>query len=169
MRPRRSALERGARGLAPSPFDRRPVRIRCEHTFVPRTYPAYIRNKARQMRTQRNLSIDEIAERLALPRTTVFHWVHDLPINRSARPRSLAQLNGNLAMQEKYRRLREAAYEEGRASFDALAIDPAFRDFVCLSLAEGYKRHRNYVSVCNSDPAVVVLCNAWIRRLATGN
>ena len=40
--------------------------------FVPRTYPAYIREKARQMRTQRNFSIDEIAERLALPRTTIF-------------------------------------------------------------------------------------------------
>jgi hypothetical protein len=93
------------------------------------TYPAYIRDKARAMRTERNLSIDEIAERLALPRTTVFYWLRDLPIDRSARPRTQAQINGNLAMQEKYRRLREAAYAEGRASFDALALDPSFRDF----------------------------------------
>ena len=69
---------------------------------------------------------------------------------------------------EKYRRLREDAYELGRASFDELAVDASFRDFVCLYLAEGYKRHRDYVSVCNSDPAVVVLCNAWFSRLATG-
>ena len=110
------------------------------------SHPEYIRAKAVELRTQRNLSIDEIAERLALPRTTVFYWLRDLPINRSARPRSLAQLNGNLAMQEKYRRLREAAYAEGRASFDELAVDPSFRDFVCLYLAEGYKRHRR----CNS-------------------
>jgi hypothetical protein len=135
---------------------------------VPRLYPAYIRDKAREMRTQRNLSVDEIAERLALPRTTVFYWVRDLPIDRSARPQTLAQLNGTLAMQEKYRRRREAAYAEGRASFDELAVDPSFRDFVCLYLAEGYKRHRNYVSVCNSDPAVVVLCNTWLQRVATG-
>jgi hypothetical protein len=132
------------------------------------THPGYIRAKAVELRTHRNLSIDEIAERLALPRTTVFYWLRDLPIDRRARPRSLAQLNGNLAMQEKYRRLREAAYAEGRASFDELALDPSFRDFVCLYLAEGYKRHRNYVSVCNSDPAVVALCNAWISRLASG-
>jgi hypothetical protein len=135
--------------------------------FVPRTYPAYIRDKARQMRTQRNLSIDEIAERLALPRTTVFYWVRDLPIDRSVRPRTLAQLNGNLAMQEKHRRLRLSAYAEGRASFDELALDPSFRDFVCLYLAEGSKRNRNTVAVCNSDPTVVVLCNAWICRLST--
>jgi transposase-like protein len=72
-------------------------------------YPNYIRDKAREMRTERNLSIDEIAERLALPRTTVFYWVRDLQIDRSARPRTLAQLNGNLAMQEKYRRLEQPA------------------------------------------------------------
>jgi hypothetical protein len=129
------------------------------------SHPAYIREKAREMRTERNLSIDEIAERLALPRTTVFYRLRDLPIDRSARPQSLAQLNGSIAMQAKYRRLREAAYEEGRANFDELARDPSFRDFVCLYLAEGYKRNRNVVSVCNSDPTVVVLCNRWIRRL----
>lgn len=136
--------------------------------FVKRTYPPYIRDKAREMRTQRNLSIDEIAERLALPRTTVFYWVRDLPIDRSARPRSLAQLNGNVAMQEKYRRLREAAYAVGRASWDDLSSDPSFRDFVCLYIAEGYKRNRNVVAVGNSDPAIVVLCHRWICRLTTG-
>jgi transposase-like protein len=131
------------------------------------SHPEYIRAKAVELRTQRNLSIDEIAERLALPRTTVFYWLRDLPIDRSARPRTLAQLNGSIAMQAKYRRLREAAYEEGRAQFDELADDSSFRDFVCLYIAEGYKRNRNTVSVCNSDPAVVVLCNAWICRLST--
>ena len=134
---------------------------------APRTYPDYIRDKARELRTERNLSIDEIAERLALPRTTVFYWVRDLPIDRSARPQTAAQLNGTLAMQAKYRRLREEAYAEGRASFDELALDPTFRDFVSLYLAEGYKRSRNSVSVCNSDPAVIVLCDRWIRRLST--
>jgi hypothetical protein len=112
------------------------------------------------------MNIDEIAERLALSRTTIYHWLRDLPIERSARPRTVAQINGNLAMQAKYRQLREAAYAEGRESFDELAADPSFRDFVCLYPAEGSKRHRNYVSVCNSDPAVVVLCNAWLRRLS---
>src|SRR3954470_12938234 len=119
------------------------------------------------MRTERNFSIDEIAERLVLPRTTVFYWVRDLPIDRSARPRTRAQLNGSLAMQAKYRRLREAAYAEGRETFDELALDPSFRDFVCLYIAEGYKRNRNTVSVCNSDPAVVVVCDRWLRRLSS--
>ena len=134
---------------------------------APRTYPDYLRDKAREMRTERNLSIDEIAERLALSRTTVFYWVRDLPIDRSARPQTVAQRNGTLAMQAKYRSMREAAYTEGRESFGELALDPTFRDFVNLYLAEGYKRSRNTVSVCNSDPAVVVLCDRWMRRLSS--
>jgi transcriptional regulator with XRE-family HTH domain len=144
------------------------VRPGCEHTFVaPRTYPPYIRDKARAMRTERNLSIDEIAERLALPRTTVFYWLRDLPIDRSARPRTLAQLNGSIAMQAKYRRLREAAYAEGRESLDEPALDPSFRDVLCLYLAEGYKRNRNCLAVGNSDPAIVRVCDQWLRRLST--
>ena len=131
------------------------------------SHPPYIRDKAREMRVARNLSIDEIAERLALPRTTIFYWVQDLPINRSARPQTVAQLNGSIAMQAKYRRLREEAYAEGRASFEELALDPTFRDFVNLYLAEGYKRDRNCISVANSDPAVVSICDRWLRRLST--
>jgi hypothetical protein len=40
-----------------------------------------------------------------------------------------------------------------------------FRDFVCLYIAEGYKRNRNVVSICNSDPAVVQLATLWMSRL----
>ena len=101
-----------------------------------------------------------------MSRTTVFYWLRDLPIKRSERPRTLAQLNGSIAMQAKYRRLREAAYAEGRESFDVLAQDPTFRDFVNLYLAEGYKRSRNVVAVGNSDAAVVKLCTGWLRRLS---
>src|SRR3954447_19824173 len=96
------------------------------------THPAYLRDKARQLRVERRMTIDEIAERLALSRTTVFHWVRDLPIERKGRPSTAGQLKGSLAMQRKSRLLREDAYAEGLASFGALAQDPTFRDFVCL-------------------------------------
>jgi hypothetical protein len=69
-------------------------------------------------------------------------------------------------MQRKYRLLREAAYEEGMREYEALAADPTFRDFVCLYIAEGYKRDRNIVSICNSDPAVVRLATRWMCRLS---
>lgn len=56
-------------------------------------------------------------------------------------------------------------YTEGLASFDALATDPTFRDFVALYIAEGYKRCRNTVAICNSDPAVMILAASWLSRL----
>jgi hypothetical protein len=46
-----------------------------------------------------------------------------------------------------------------------LATDPTFRDFVALYIAEGYKRCRNTVAICNSDPAVMILAASWLSRL----
>jgi transcriptional regulator with XRE-family HTH domain len=134
---------------------------------APRTYPPYLREKARQLRRERKLTIDELAERLALPRTTIYYWVRDLPIPRTtiAEWPESARRAGNRAMQKKYRLLREAAYDEGRATFKWLCRDATFRDFVNLYIAEGYKRSRNNVSLANSDPAVIGLASRWVNEL----
>ena len=128
-------------------------------------YPAYLREKARRLRREQRLTIDELAECLALSRTTVYLWVRDLPLERSGR-QNRGQRLGNAAMQAKYRRLREEAYADGQRTFAALAEDPLFRDFVTLYIAEGYKRSRNVVSLCNSDPTTMRLANAWLGRLS---
>jgi excisionase family DNA binding protein len=132
-------------------------------------HPEYLREKARSLRISKKLTIDEIAERLALSRTTIYYWVRDLRIPGSGPggefPESARRL-GNLAMQAKYRRIREEAYEEGRFEFARLSLDPTFRDFICMYIGEGFKRNRNRVSIANSDPAVVKLANRWIRRFA---
>jgi hypothetical protein len=131
-------------------------------------YPPSLRDKARKLRRDRRLTIDELADCLALPRTTIYYWVRDLPIPRKPRaewPES-ARLAGSRAMQMKYRRLRDAAYDEGRASFAELASNPTFRDFVNLYMAEGYKRDRNVVSLTNSDPAMIKIVFLWIQRLS---
>jgi hypothetical protein len=127
-------------------------------------HPAYIREKARELRVERRLSIVEIAERLALPKTTVFYWVRDIPLGRSRRDNPDT---GARAMQSKFRLLREEAYREGRESFPALsAMDRTFRDFVCMYIGEGHKRNRNRVSIANADPRVVMLATRWLRALS---
>ena len=131
-------------------------------------YPPYLREKARRLRVEKRLTLDELAECLALSRTTIYYWVRDLPIERSGR-QNRGQRLGNAAMQAKYRALREGAYQEGRRTFPALAEDPLFRDFVTLYIAEGYKRDRNKVVLGNSDPAVVAFTDAWLGRLSTGS
>jgi transposase-like protein len=134
-----------------------------EHVLA-MAHPAYLRDKARSMRIERRYTIDELAERLALSRSTIYYWVRDLPISRKGRPNAGQRL-GSRAMKRKYRLLRQAAYEEGRESYDELSSEPGFRDFVCLYIAEGYKRNRNVVSICNSDDAVLRLALRWINRL----
>jgi hypothetical protein len=136
--------------------------------MAPTTYPPYLREKARQLRRDRKLTIDQLAECLALPRTTIYYWVRDLPIPRKTIadwPES-ARRAGNRAMKDKYRKLREAAYEEGLATFDVLCRQRTFRDFVNLYIAEGHRRNRNTVSLANSDPAVIALAARWMERLS---
>jgi AcrR family transcriptional regulator len=132
-------------------------------------HPEFVREKARQLRVSKRLTIDQLADRLGVSRTTVHYWVRDLPLPTSGPggewPEA-ARRKGTKAMQAKYRRLREEAYEEGRRSFSTLAADPTFRDFVCMYIGEGSKRVRNEVALCNSDPAVIRLADRWIKRLA---
>lgn len=129
------------------------------------TYPPYLRDRARRLRLEQQLTLDEIAERLALSPTTVWYWIADLLLCRPRRA-SAGQRLGNAGMQAKYRKLREDAYARGLAEFSELAVVPTFRDFVVLYIAEGYKRNRNVVSLCNSDAAVIALAAHWMRSLS---
>ncbi|MDP9135273.1 MAG: DUF1804 family protein [Actinomycetota bacterium] len=129
----------------------------------------YLREKARQLRVERRFTIDELAERLALSRSTVYYWVRDLPIEGSGSKAVFpthGQRLGNRAMQAKYKRLRDRAYAEGQREFSTLAKDATFRDFVCLYMAEGYKRNRNVVMLANSDPTIIGVSQRWMRKFA---
>jgi hypothetical protein len=128
-------------------------------------YPEYLRNRALELRTRNLLSLDEIAQRLALPKTTVYYWIRHIPLGRPRRASAGAR-KGNRRMQVKYRKLREAAYARGWVEYDDLARVPTFRDFVVLYVAEGYKRSRHTASVCNSDPRIVAMTFDWMSRLS---
>lgn len=129
-------------------------------------YPAYIRERARQLRRDKQFTIDELADRLALSRTTIYYWVGDLPIER--KPQSgfgaAARAAAVRSNRRRFEGLRNAAYDEGLDFYPTLSRDPSFRDFVCLFIAEGYKRNRNVVSIANSDPAVIHAALPWMRK-----
>jgi hypothetical protein len=95
----------------------------------------------------------------------VYEWIKDLPLGR---PRSNpGQAKGVAAMQAKHQRLRDEAYAQGLAEFETLAAQPTFQDFVVLHIAEGYKRDRNCVAICDSDGAVMAFAHRWVLRLST--
>lgn len=131
-------------------------------------YPAYVKEKARQLRVDKKLTIDELAERLAISRTTLYYWVRDLPIprpNGGGWPEA-ARRKGNKAMQAKYRSLREAAYDDALLFYLHLCQIPSFRDFLVLFITEGHRRSRHEVSIANSDPAVICLAARWMSVLS---
>jgi len=133
------------------------------------TYPAYIKEKARELR-RKKLTIDEIAQRLAVSRTAIYYWVggpaepeikyRDSPARARAREKAA---RSNVA---RFKALRDAAYRQGWDEFALLAAEATFVDFVCMYIGEGYKRSRNTVSPANSDPRVVKLADYWIRRFS---
>jgi hypothetical protein len=134
------------------------------------TYPAYIREKARKLRTERKLSLDQIAECLALPKTTVYYWIRDLPDPeikyRDTPARARARAKGARLNTQRHKALRDAEYRRGIAEYPTLLLEPTFRDFVCMYIGEGYKRNRNSLALGNSDPKVVLLADYWIRRFS---
>lgn len=128
-------------------------------------HPKYLRDTARRMRIEKELTIDELAYRLKLPRTTVFYWVRDIPIPTTADQTNAARRAGEVS-RAKYLKIRQDAYEQGKAEFDELSKDQTFRDFICMYIGEGYKRSRNTVQICNSDVAVMRLSHHWLKRFS---
>lgn len=134
------------------------------------THPPYLRAKARELRTKRKMSLDEIAECLALGKTTVWYWIKDLPDpeikHRETPGRRRAREAAARSNRARFKAIRDTAYRQGWEEFALLDAEPGFRDFVCMYIGEGYKRNRNVVSIANSDPRVVRLGDPWIRRFS---
>jgi hypothetical protein len=139
-------------------------------TCVRVAHPPYLREKARELRTKNKMSLNEIAECLALGKTTVWYWIRDLPdpeiTYRDSEGRRRGREAAARANRERFQAERDRAYRQGWAEFRGLDAQPGFRDFVCIYIGEGYKRSRNVVSVANSNPGVILLANHWIRRFA---
>jgi hypothetical protein len=135
-------------------------------TYVRMTHSRYLREMARLMRVQRQLSVDQLAKRLALPRSTVYYWVRDLPLReRTGGARPAGSTRARAGGVRVARPRRAGAYESALSSYDDLIEQPTFGDFLCIYIAEGYKRDRRTVALANADPAVMRLAHRWIWRL----
>lgn len=124
----------------------------------------HLREKAIYLRTEKHMTLDEIIERLSLPKTTIYEWIKDIPIPRTNRQNE-AQQKGTRMMQIKFAALRDEAYKRGWEEAPELLKDLRFRDFVVLYTAEGYRRNRNTVAFGNSDAKMMKLAHDWIRHL----
>ncbi len=125
----------------------------------------HLRQKAIELRTKHNMALDDISERLNVPRTTVYYWIRGIVIERTEK-QTAGQKAGTAAMQAKCASRRQEAYDATLEIASALLEDQEVRDFVVLYLAEGYRKCRNVVSLGNSSPAMIQFAYRCMRRLS---
>jgi hypothetical protein len=134
-------------------------------TYVRMAHARYLRQMARSLRLEQRLTVDELAARLSLPRSTIYYWVRDLPLRGGMRDSGYGE--GRDAPRMVSREHGTAAYEEALETFEELSAQPTFRDFICIYLVQGDQRDRARVALTNSDPAVMRLVSRWIARLTS--
>ena len=121
------------------------------------------------MRRDGQLTMGEIAERLALSRSTVYYWIRDIPIERKP-PRTFseaARQKGNRAMRAKYPGFASSPTTTvGTASTASLHMTRrSGTSYRCSSL----RATSGTVTACLlriSDPRVVELVARWLGVLA---
>lgn len=123
----------------------------------------HLREKAIKLRTEQNMTIDDLIECLQLPRGTIFYWIKDIPIPRTDK-QTAAQRQRSQDNKDRAAAVRKNWYQEGLAEAPELLKDSTFRDFVVLYMAEGYKRNKNVVSFVNSDAKMMALAYRWMLR-----
>ncbi|MBF8282869.1 MAG: hypothetical protein HW378_1784, partial [Anaerolineales bacterium] len=125
---------------------------------------AHLRAKAQQLR-QKGATLTEICEQLSLGKSTVYGWIKGIPIPRTAR-QSEQRRKAAQAIRQKHEALRHQWYDEAYQTAPEVLSDPVMRDFVVLYAAEGFKRDRNRVELCNSNPNIMRVAHRFIGALS---
>ncbi len=125
----------------------------------------HLKDKALKLR-EKNLDIDTIAKMLSIGRTTIYTWVKDIPITKTTK-QTLAQQIGSAANKEKHKKIRESYYQQGIEEYNKLKNNITFKDFIMIYLTEGYRKNKNVVDICNSNPRIIKLSYYWMSKLKT--
>ena len=125
----------------------------------------HLRKKAVELRIKKKMTLGDIANRLALNKSTVYYWVKNLKI-----PKTELQNNAIKAMikahVKKHQKLRKAAYNEGKRLAPELFKNKQFRDFVVVYLCEGYRKTRHQVAVANANYMILTLVHHFIKKFS---
>ncbi len=125
---------------------------------------AHLKEKARALR-HKGATLTEICEQLALNKSTVHGWIKEIAIPATAQ-QTEQRRRASQANRRKHAAVREQWYNEAYQQAGEILQDALIRDFVVLYAAEGYKRNRNQVSICNSNLAIMRMAHEHIQRLS---
>jgi predicted transcriptional regulator len=126
------------------------------------------RMEARKLRQEQGLSVNKIAEKIGVSRSTFSRWVKDIPLTTDQRHQLIensksygAQHQGSIANKVKHRKIREAYQQAGREKAgegDALHLAGCM-----LYWTEGTKG-RAECRVTNSDPDMMLTFIRFLRQ-----
>ncbi len=123
--------------------------------------------KALKLRTEENLTYSEIGERMGRPGGTVKRWLAPYSLGMSNNGKiswKNGAAKGSKKMQENYALLRSRVYEATKNNVEIDLQDKLLRDFVNVYIGEGSKKRRGELNVINSDPKVILLSLAVIKK-----
>lgn len=117
-------------------------------------------------------SLPEICLAMGFCRSLVYSWIKDMSVPDAMLARAKQTARENCAKyrrdtQHKWRARREKEYKRGWEEAGSLLQDCKMRDFVCLYVAEGYRRCKNVASVVNTDPAIISLCLPFFKAFSS--
>ncbi|HSJ57518.1 MAG TPA: helix-turn-helix transcriptional regulator, partial [Anaerolineae bacterium] len=123
------------------------------------------RQEAERLRREEGLSYNEIAARTNVSKSTLSHWLRDVPLQPDQVARLQDRLQANRAgfaarawpvNRERHARARQAAYDAGAVVVTHVPDEPAVHElaFAMLYLGEGSKTH-NRVEMASVRPDIL--------------
>ena len=121
--------------------------------------------EARRLRRERQLTVDEIAQKLQISKSSVSRWIQDisLPSKIVHRRKMAGGIASGKIRGEKSRKIRQSYQQQGSRIAEQYGQDPLFVAGCMMHWSEGTK-NRNSVQICNTDPYFLRL---WLKFIQT--
>ena len=136
------------------------------------SYSKMIIKKVKKMRRE-GLSLNRISKKTNIPKTTIYHWIRNLPIPiiNGENIRVIASRNNAYILGSNRnkicKRQRQIVYNETyKTAKKMFKKEPLLRDFVNLYLAEGGRSDRYSLSLTNTDIDIIKLCLYCYKKLS---
>lgn len=130
-----------------------------------------LREKAIQLRIQKELSYSEIKKELGISKSTLSEWLKEFPLSEEKilelrrkgwKQGEAARERFRITMREKQELKSQKVYEEQRRRFKHLSRDAFFVAGLMLYAAEGDKKNYSRISLANTDPRIVKFFIQWM-------
>lgn len=121
----------------------------------------HIREKAIELRYE-GYSLPDICNMLHRSKGTVHYWLKDILLQRKKMEPDVQKMwNGN---KNKWKLLRDEAYETGLSYYKNNKNDSLFRDFIIIYLTEGFRASNKCVEVTNANLNIIKNCKHILER-----